>query len=72
MVSQWLAEQQPVASTRAQRRLDRFAGHYDSVRPHRALRRQTPAQAYTARRKAIARGPLINPPERVRRDIVTL
>jgi hypothetical protein len=42
----------------------------DQVRPHRALDRRTPWQAYTARPKATATGPYIDPHCRVRRDRV--
>jgi transposase InsO family protein len=62
---------QPRASTLAQlqRQLDRFRGYYNTVRPHRALHRQTPQQAYQARPKAAASGtPLIGGHYRVRHD----
>ncbi|GAA4818362.1 integrase core domain-containing protein [Nocardioides caeni] len=49
----WLAGQ-PVATTPAdlQAQLDRFRTIYNEQRPHRALDRATPAQAYAARPKA--------------------
>ena len=49
----WLRTQ-PAASTVAglQRQLDTFRDYYNNVRPHRALGRRTPAQAYSARPKA--------------------
>jgi len=65
----WLAAQPP-ARTLAdlQRQLDRFRRYYNTVRPHRAIARQTPAQAYAARPKARPAGPRLNPHYRVRRD----
>ena len=63
----WLAAQ-PRAATIAglQRQLNRFAGYYNTVRPHRALDRRTPAQAYAARPKAVPTGPVIPAHYRVR------
>jgi transposase InsO family protein len=65
----WLAAQ-PLAVTLPglQRQLDRFASYYNTVRPHRALHRWTPIQAYTARPKAIPTGPVISAHYRVRQD----
>lgn len=65
----WLAAQ-PRAATLAglQRQLDRFAVYYNTVRPHRALGRRTPAQAYAARPKAVPTGPIIPTHYRVRTD----
>lgn len=65
----WLAAQPP-APTLAdlQRQLDRFRRYYNTVRPHRAIARQTPATAYAARPKAQPSGPRLNPHYRVRRD----
>jgi len=37
-----------VSSTMLQRQLGRFVAYYNTVRPHRALGRRTPAQAYAA------------------------
>ena len=52
-----------------QRQLDAFRAYYNTVRPHRALHRATPAQAYQARPKAAASGtPLIDGHYRVRHD----
>ncbi len=53
-----------------QRQLDRFGRHYNTVRPHRALHRKTPAEAYAARPKAIPNGAAIKPHHRVRYDVV--
>ncbi len=65
----WLAAQPP-AQTLAdlQRQLDRFRRYYNTVRPHRAIARQTPAEAYAARPKTHPTGPRLNPHYRVRRD----
>jgi hypothetical protein len=51
-----------------QRQLNRFASYYNTVRPHRALGRCTPAQAYAARPKAAPTGPIIPAHYRVRHD----
>ena len=70
-LKKWLARQ-PRAATVAdlQAQLDRFRAYYNTVRPHRALGRRTPAQAFGARTKATPRRPgLVVPAEhRVRRD----
>ena len=65
----WLAAQPP-AQTLAdlQRQLDRFRRYYNNTRPHRAIGRRTPAQAYAARPKARPAGVRLNPHYRVRRD----
>ena len=65
----WLAAQ-PRAATVAglQRQLDRFGRYYNTVRPHRALGRRTPAQAYADRPKAVPTGPVIPAHYRVRTD----
>ncbi|MDX6226626.1 MAG: hypothetical protein QOI76_16 [Frankiales bacterium] len=64
---------QPAATTIAglQAQLDAYRDYYNTVRPHRALTRQTPHQAYLARPKAAASGqPLIGGNYRVRHDTV--
>jgi transposase InsO family protein len=68
----WLDRQPPTRSVRAlQARLDRFAHYYNTQRPHRALGRRTPAEAYQARPKATALpAPVLDPHFRVRRDRV--
>jgi transposase InsO family protein len=65
----WLAAQ-PRAKTPPglARQLTRFRRYYNDVRPHRAIGRRTPSQAYAARPKATATGPLIEPHWRVRHD----
>ena len=65
----WLAAQPPARTTVGlAHHLSRFRRYYNDVRPHRALDRRTPSQAYTARPKATATGPLIDPHCRVRHD----
>ncbi|MDX6238976.1 MAG: hypothetical protein QOG10_3791 [Kribbellaceae bacterium] len=66
----WLATQPPAATlTQLQSQLNAFRDYYNTVRPHRALHRRTPAEAYTARPKATASGiPLIDDHFRVRHD----
>ena len=57
-LKKWLAKQRradTVAELQAQ--LDRFRTYYNTVRPHRALGRRTPAQAFAARTKATPRRP---------------
>ena len=70
-LKKWLRAQ-PCAATLAglQRQLNRFQTYYNTIRPHRALRRRTPAQAYAARPKAMPTGPVIAAHHRVRTDKV--
>ena len=70
-VKNWLAHQPPARSIRQlQTQLDTFRAYYNNVRPHRALGRRTPAQAYAARPKAVpdAAGFTAPPHTRVRHD----
>ena len=62
----------PATVAELQAQLDRFAAYYNSTRPHRALGRRTPAEAFAARAKATPKGPVIDPEghHRVRRDRV--
>jgi transposase InsO family protein len=72
-LKKWLAKQRPARTiVELQARLDRFRIYYNTVRPHRALGRRTPAQAFAARTKATPRRPGITVPaqHRVRRDRV--
>lgn len=67
----WLAAQEPAETIeQLQAQLDRFGRHYNHVRPHRALRRKTPAEVYAATPKAVPNGPRIKPHHRVRYDTV--
>jgi transposase InsO family protein len=62
---------QPTVRTLAQlqRQLDAYRDYYNTVRPHRAIARRTPLEAYQARPKATASStPLIDPHWRVRHD----
>jgi transposase InsO family protein len=70
-LKRWLAAQ-PAAATIAelQTQLDTFAGIYNQIRPHRALKGATPAQAYTATVKAVPAKHHTNPHYRVRNDHV--
>ena len=68
----WLATR-PRSSTVAglQRQLDRFRRYYNQQRPHRALGRHTPAEAFAARPRATPPpAPVLDPHFRVRRDRV--
>jgi transposase InsO family protein len=68
----WLATQPPARSLSAlQRQLDTFVAYYNTVRPHRALGRRTPAEAYHARPKAVPTGVALDDNGwRVRHDTV--
>jgi len=68
-LKRWLAKQQvAVTVAELQAQLDRFASYYNTVRPHRAIGRRTPAEAFAARPKATPSGPSIPGHYRVRRD----
>ena len=69
-MKKWLDRQpRPQTVRQLQALLDRFRDYYNTVRPHRALRRQTPEQAYQARPKAVPTGtPLDTGHYRVRHD----
>jgi transposase InsO family protein len=53
---------QPVRETKKQLQvqLDAFIAYYNEVRPHRAVGRRTPAEAYAARERSYPRGPMID------------
>ena len=68
-LKRWLAKQRPARSVdELQAKLDWFRGYYNDVRPHRAIGRRTPAEAYAARPKAAPSGPSIPEHCRLRRD----
>jgi len=70
-LKKWLAKQHRAATiAELPAQLDRFRVYDNTVRPHRALGRRTPAQAFVARTKATPRRPgIVVPAEhRVRRD----
>ena len=71
-LKRWLATRPPATSLRRlQAQLDEFRRYYNDQRPHRALGRRTPAEAYVARPKATPLpAPIIDPHFRVRRDRV--
>jgi transposase InsO family protein len=68
-LKKWLAAQPPATTiAELQRQLDRFVRYYNTIRPHRAIDRRTPVQAYNARAKAAPAKPSIPIHYRVRRD----
>jgi transposase InsO family protein len=57
-MKKWLAAQPPAATVAGlQPQLNRFASYYNTVRPHWALNRRTPLQAYQDRPNAVPTGP---------------
>src|SRR5205807_3366071 len=60
-LKRWLARQRRAATLdQLQAQLDRFAVYYNTVRPHRALNRRTPAEAFAVRTTATPkRAPLV-------------
>jgi transposase InsO family protein len=74
-VKRFLAKQpKPRSVGELQTQLDRFVAYYNEIRPHRALGRRTPSEAFAARPKATPAGPRLEiPPQfRVRRDKVDI
>lgn len=71
-LKRWLVHQPPpVSVSRLQRQLDGFAAYYNTQRPHRALSRRTPSEAYAARPKATPGGIALDDAGwRVRHDTV--
>jgi transposase InsO family protein len=72
-VKLFLAKQEPPPRTIAtlQKQLDRFTDYYNNVRPHRAIGRRTPINAFTARTKAHPQLPPITVDGyRLRRDTI--
>jgi hypothetical protein len=72
-MKKYLGAHKPARSITAfQALLDAFVAYYNTVRPHRAIGRRTPEQAFGARKKARPSGnPLVVPPHcRVRQDKV--
>jgi transposase InsO family protein len=69
-VKKWLDRQpRPVTLRQLQALLDTFRAYYNNQRPHRALDRRTPVQAYQARPKAVPTGtPIDTGHYRVRHD----
>jgi transposase InsO family protein len=70
-LKRYLAKQPPAQTlTELQRQLAAFVHYYNHIRPHRALGRRTPLQAYSARLKARPAGPTPTSYFRVRSDKV--
>ena len=71
-MKKYLAKQDPATTKKQlQGQLDRFVTYYNTVRPHRALGRRTPAEVFTARDKSHPLGPRIETAgHRVRNDKV--
>ena len=70
-LKKWLAGQPPAADLAAlQEQLDRFRDIYNEHRPHRALPKQTPHQAYDATVKATPTGTANRDHYRIRADTV--
>ena len=69
-MKKWLDRQpRPHTVRQLQALLDNFRAYYNQVRPHRALNRRTPIQAYAARPKAVPTGtPIDTGHYRVRHD----
>jgi transposase InsO family protein len=72
-LKKFLAKQEPATTKKQlQRQLDRFAAYYNHVRPHRALGRRTPADAFAARERAYPSGARVDcAGYRVRHDKVS-
>jgi transposase InsO family protein len=73
-LKRWLRRRGPATLEELQDELDRFHAYYNTVRPHRALGRRTPAEAFSARPKATPSLPALEIPRgfRVRRDKVDI
>lgn len=74
-LKRFLARQDPASSIgELQTQLDRFRTYYNEIRPHRAIGRRTPAEAFGDRPKATPRGIRheVAPHVRVRRDKVDI
>ena len=70
-LKRYLAKQKPAKTlSELQGQLDAFRHYYNHIRPHRALGRCTPLQAYSARTKARPAGATVGTYFRVREDRV--
>jgi len=68
-LKKWLARQPPPATiAQLQALLDTFTRYYNTIRPHRALSRRTPATAWSARPKAAPAGLTAAAHYRIRHD----
>jgi transposase InsO family protein len=72
-LKKFLAKQEPATTKKQlQRQLDRFAAYYNHVRPHRAVGRRTPADAFAARERTYPSGARVDcAGYRVRHDKVS-
>ncbi|MGA8725796.1 MAG: IS481 family transposase [Acidimicrobiales bacterium] len=60
-LKKYLAKQEPAPTKKQlQAQLDRFVAYYNKVRPHRAIGRRTPLEAFEAREKSFPRNPPID------------
>ena len=60
-LKRYLARQDPaVTKKQLQGHLDRFVAYYNEFRPHRAIGRRTPAEAFAARERSYPQGPRID------------
>ncbi len=60
-LKRFLDKQEPPATKKQlQAQLDRFVSYYNESRPHRAIGRRTPAEAFAARERAVPTGPMID------------
>ena len=71
-LKRWLRHQRRATSVaKLGTQLEEFRAYYNAVRPHRALGRRTPQEAYDARPKALPKGvPLDDAHYRVRHDTI--
>lgn len=71
-LKKWLSRQPRAASLpQLKAQLDAFRNYYNTIRPHRALGRHTPQQAYSARPKTVPTGtPLGEGHFRIRHDTI--
>lgn len=72
-LKRYLAKQDPPQTKKQlQKQLDAFVAYYNDVRPHRAVGRRTPGEAFAARERAYPTGPKIEAAGyRVRHDKVS-
>jgi len=60
-LKRYLAKQEPATTKKQlQVQLDGFVAYYNDIRPHRAVGRGTPGEAFAARERAYPRGPKID------------
>jgi hypothetical protein len=72
-LKRYLAKQPPAKTlSELQAQLDAFRHYYNHIRPHRALQRRTPLQAYSSRVKARPVGAVSGTYFRVRKDKVDM